>query len=190
MRHGQTDWNLAGRVQGHTDIPLNNTGQQQASDAARQFTDIGLSWDLVVSSSLGRAKQTAQIVAEITKVPFMGERESLIEQNYGDAEGSLVEDLPVRWPERNFPHAEADADVGRRGLQAIDDLITEFDGSRVLAVSHGALIRRIISVILDETYENVPRIPNVSVSQLRRTSAGWQVLTVGGTPLEQAILHT
>lgn len=187
MRHGQTAWNLQGLVQGHTDIPLNDTGRQQAHEAAAQFAEIGDEWDLIVSSPLQRARQTAQIVAEVLNISYEGDRASLIEQNYGDAEGSLVSELPVRWPGRSFTNGEPDTELGARGLRALDALVAEFPDSRVLAVGHGAFIRRIIATIAEEDYDRVPRIPNVSVSTLSRTHDAWEVLTVGGTPREQAI---
>lgn len=187
MRHGQTDWNREGLVQGRTDIALNDTGRQQAREAAAQFDELGDTWDVIVSSTLQRAVETAQIVATVLGVPYAGGREMLVEQNYGDAEGSLVSELPVKWPGRQFPGGEPDADVGRRGIRALDELIDEFPDQRVLAVSHGALIRRLISFAVDEAYERIPRIPNVSLSTMRRLTGAWEVVTVGGTPLEQAL---
>ena len=62
LRHGQTDWNIDFRLQGITDIPLNETGIGQARDAARAIDSN--EWDLVVSSPLGRAIETAEIVSK------------------------------------------------------------------------------------------------------------------------------
>lgn len=187
MRHGQTDWNREGLVQGRTDIALNDTGRQQAREAAEQFVELGDTWDVIVSSTLRRAAETAQIVATVLGVPYEGSRDRLVEQDYGEAEGSLVSELPLKWPDRQFPGGEPDAAVGRRGLRALDELIDEFPKQRVLAVSHGALIRRLISFAVDESYDRIPRIPNVSMSRLRRATGAWEVVTVGGTPLEQVL---
>ena len=187
MRHGQTAWNLQGLVQGRTDIPLNNTGRQQAHDAAEQFKEIGHEWDLVVSSTLRRAEETARIVSEVLNIPYGGKRSGLVEQNYGDAEGALVNELHETWPDRNFPNGEPDDAVGSRGLRALDELLDDYPENRILAVSHGGLIRRLIATTIGEAYEHVPRIPNVSVSTLRRDPESWAVVTVAGTPIERAI---
>ena len=73
LRHGETDWNRAMRFQGRTDVPLNETGRQQARDAAQCMLDEGESWDAVVTSPLSRARETGQIVAETLGAEF-GER--------------------------------------------------------------------------------------------------------------------
>ncbi|MET0318796.1 MAG: histidine phosphatase family protein, partial [Rhodococcus fascians] len=60
VRHGETDWNLHGRLQGSSDIPLNDTGRAQAREAVYELSDH--SWDLLVSSPLSRAAETADII--------------------------------------------------------------------------------------------------------------------------------
>ena len=61
IRHGQTDWNLADKLQGSSDIPLNDTGRGQALEAAGLLA--GVEWSAIVSSPLGRARETAEIIA-------------------------------------------------------------------------------------------------------------------------------
>jgi len=72
LRHGQTDWNLQGRLQGHTDIPLNATGLDQAHAAADMLADQGI--DIIVSSPLVRALKTAAIISERIDRPIYIER--------------------------------------------------------------------------------------------------------------------
>jgi broad specificity phosphatase PhoE len=84
LRHGQTDWNIDLRLQGSSDIPLNETGIKQAQLAADYLLDSH--WDLVLASPLSRAHDTAKIVAsalglEIVIIP------ELIERSFGVAEG-------------------------------------------------------------------------------------------------------
>lgn len=184
MRHGQTDWNLAGRVQGHTDIPLNDTGRAQALEAALAFADDhGL--EAITSSPLARARETAEIIAHHLRIPLLDPLPILIEQNYGEAEGVSVKELSKRWPDRNFAGGESSAEVAGRGLQAIEHL-ADLD-HRVLAVTHGAYIRRIISTVTGFEYYDVPGIINAQVTELAKTASGWHVLSVNGLTASEAL---
>lgn len=185
IRHGQTDWNLAERVQGRTDVPLNATGREQARRAAQLLAAADEEWDLVVSSPLSRAHETAAIIAEALGVRLGDAHDGLIEQDFGEAEGTLVADLTTRWPSREFPGGELDGDVGVRGVRAITDLSDALEGARrVLAVSHGSFIRSTIANASGLAFQQVPRLENTSVSMLHRNPA-WRVLTVGGTPFDE-----
>src|SRR5271166_6747038 len=97
FRHGETDWNRAGRLQGHTDTPLNATGLAQAQALAERLRPHQL--DAVVSSDLARAWTTARIVAEGLCVPLISEP-GLRETNIGEAEG-------LYWPEVKSRFGEA-----------------------------------------------------------------------------------
>ena len=97
IRHGQTDWNLDGLMQGRTDIPLNDTGREQALVAASALS--GERWDAVVSSPLVRARETAELIATALGVPLGGSYDELVEQDFGAAEGTPVSELDVRWPD-------------------------------------------------------------------------------------------
>ena len=88
LRHGQTDWNLQGRFQGHSDIPLNETGLSQAHSAAERLADRGI--ELVISSPLIRALKTAAIVAERIQRPLRVDSR-LMERTFGSFEGLVVE---------------------------------------------------------------------------------------------------
>ena len=85
LRHGQTDWNVEARLQGSTDIPLNDTGRAQARAAAAFFKDRGLT--RIVTSPLIRAHETARLVGEqLGLEPVIDAR--LIERNFGLFEGT------------------------------------------------------------------------------------------------------
>ena len=84
VRHGQTDWNRAGRMQGILDIPLNEKGLEQARETARLLKDE--QFDAVYLSPLLRTRQTAQIICEGRRVPMIEERR-LIERDMGEFEG-------------------------------------------------------------------------------------------------------
>ncbi|WP_353813464.1 histidine phosphatase family protein [Agromyces sp. SYSU T00266] len=185
VRHGQTDWNLRGLMQGRTDIPLNDTGRAQAEQAARTLDPAD--WDVVVSSTLGRARETAAIVAEGLGLPVVGEYDDLVEQDFGDAEGTLVSQIDERWPGREFPGKEPEHEVGPRGARALERIAADHAGARVLAVAHGTLIRHVLGELSGHDARTYPKLDNLSVSRVRRADAAWQVLTVGGTPFDEVL---
>jgi 2,3-bisphosphoglycerate-dependent phosphoglycerate mutase len=127
FRHGETDWNRAGRLQGHIDTPLNATGLAQAEALAESLRAHRL--DAVVSSDLSRALNTAQIVALHLGVPLTIDH-GLRETSVGDAEGLLWEEakarfgaeLTERWYSDGntaFPGGETGRATLTRGLAAL-----------------------------------------------------------------------
>ncbi len=93
LRHGQTDWNLEGRYQGHTDIPLNRAGIAEAQAAAECLAEVAI--DRIVVSPLIRAVATAAIVAERLGKPIQIER-GLVERNFGSFNGLVVREVKAR----------------------------------------------------------------------------------------------
>ena len=178
IRHGQTDWNLAARMQGRTDIPLNDTGREQALVAAAALANE--SWDAVVSSPLGRARETGEIIATALGVPFGASYDELIEQDFGAAEGTPVAELDTRWPDRDFAGKEPDDEVGPRGIRGLERIARDQRSARVLAVAHGTLIRHTLAAITGHETRLYPKLDNASSSFVRFTDAAWRVLTVGG----------
>ena len=198
IRHGQTDWNLAARMQGRTDIPLNDTGRAQARAAASAFA--AEPWHAVVSSPLGRARETAAILAEHLDLPLGSAYDELIEQEFGEAEGAFVADLDTRWPDRDFAGKEPDHEVGERGVRGLERVARDHDGKRVLVVAHGTLIRHTLAAITGHDPRHYPRLDNLSWSHVRAnrptastealasTDAAWQVLTVAGVEFADVLV--
>ena len=92
IRHGQTDQNLAFRIQGQRDFPLNETGEAQARDAHDKFRELGIEFDRVYTSPLSRARRTAEIV--VGRSEGMIPEPRLIEMDYGPYEGCDLKKLP------------------------------------------------------------------------------------------------
>ncbi|ANJ26160.1 histidine phosphatase family protein [Agromyces aureus] len=186
IRHGQTDWNFAGRLQGRTDIPLNAVGRAQARAAASAYA--GGYWEAVVSSPLGRARETAEILADALDLPFTGTYDELLEQEYGEAEGITGAELATRWPDRVIPGKEADADVAARGRRAMHRIAAEHDGQHVLVVAHGAFLRHTLSSVSGHDARHYPRFDNLSSSVVQFANGAWHVRTIGDVPyLEAAV---
>ena len=148
VRHGETDWNRDRRIQGSTDIALNDTGRAQARAAAA-----GLRGDIIVSSDLSRARETAEIIAAELDLPAPTLYPDLRERAYGDAEGVDAADFIRRWGDwhtAEVPGAEPWPHLRERGLRALAAVVrdarraTAPAAASVVVVTHGALIRELI----------------------------------------------
>lgn len=158
VRHGETDWNAARRIQGSTDIPLNDTGRAQAAETAAQlvarFDEMhGGAHPLIVSSDLSRARETAQIIAAAFGADEPRLYPHLRERAYGIAEGMTVEDYRARYGEfnrDNVPGAESDLQLRIRAVDAVRRVVRDARRRHapldvpVIAVAHGALIGQLI----------------------------------------------
>jgi broad specificity phosphatase PhoE len=155
IRHGETDWNRDRRIQGSTDIPLNDTGRQQARDAAellRETLDPAVPV-VVASSDLSRARETAEIIADLLGVAAPRLYPALRERSYGEAEGIDSAEFAARWGDwhtAEVPGAEPWADLRARALagmrQVVDDVRRETApvAASLVVVAHGALIREVL----------------------------------------------
>lgn len=149
IRHGQTDWNASARIQGATDIPLNDVGRGQAADAVAPLKRYD--WDFIVSSPLSRAAETADLIGEQLGLDAARRIPGLIERNYGPAEGlSAGAELDaLRFP-GGFHGAETEAAVAARGIAALRQLAEQHPGARIIVVAHGTLIRLSLEHALDQ----------------------------------------
>jgi probable phosphoglycerate mutase len=152
FRHGETDWNREGRLQGHTDTPLNATGLVQAEALTERLRPHRL--DAVVSSDLARAWTTARIVAEGLGVPLIREP-GLREAQIGEAEGlfwpevktRFGETLTERWftdDDAAFPGGETGLETRTRGLTALRRFAGEQPYRRIGVSTHGAMVRQLM----------------------------------------------
>ena len=174
LRHGQTDWNIDLRLQGSTDILLNDTGRTQARLAASSLNRED--WDVIIASPLSRAKDTADIVAlelgmNVVVVP------ELIERSFGVAEGldhaswrKLYESHEV------IEGLESLEDLRTRTVQLLDLIANEYSGKRVLAVSHGAFIRKVLNIVTNgELPLEGERLSNASLNRFMHADGTWTI---------------
>jgi probable phosphoglycerate mutase len=156
FRHGETDWNRDGRLQGRIDVPLNATGLAQAEALARELLRHRI--EAVVSSDLLRAWTTGRIVAEALGVPLFAE-EGLRETSVGEAEGLLWaeakgrfgEGLTERWftdDDAAFPGGESGFETRMRGLAALRRFAAANPYRRIGVSTHGAMIRQLMRYAL------------------------------------------
>jgi probable phosphoglycerate mutase len=163
VRHGQTDWNLSGRAQGHADIPLNATGRAQAQAVARVLA--GLDPVRLWSSDLARAWQTAEAVAEATGLPIECDHR-LREYDVGERSGLTLDEAAERFPEEYaayragrsatlVPGEETTEQVRDRVVPALLDCFAGLDaGETGIAVMHGACLRVGLMGLIGWPWEN------------------------------------
>ncbi len=175
IRHGQTDWNREGRLQGSSDIPLNDTGREQAGEAERMLE--AWTWDAVVSSPLSRARETARIVAEGLDLPLGPAYDELVERDYGPLEGLPADEAMARWPDRRYPGAEPLDDVVARCLAGLARIDADHPAQNVVVVCHGTIMKY---TLIRLTGYPVEVILNGTVSTIERDGDGWRVLTING----------
>lgn len=154
VRHGETDWNRDRRIQGRTDIPLNDTGRQQARDAAAALrATLENRPVMMVSSDLARASETAQIMALELGLPEPRQHSDLRERAYGTAEGIGSDEFLERWGDwhtAEVPGAETRPHLRARALRALRRVgadarrATAPVAASLIVVTHGALIREVI----------------------------------------------
>ena len=145
VRHGQTDWNLERRVQGHTDIPLNAAGIAEAERLARELAMEPLV--AVFSSDLVRARDTAAAVAERHGLPVTIDP-ALREKDFGTWEGLTDTEIAKRFPDAaqgKWGDGETTEVVAERAVAAIDRIRTLHPGGTVLVVSHGGPLRALLA---------------------------------------------
>lgn len=174
VRHGETDWNRDGRWQGLSDTRLNDRGREQARELAAQLDGV----DVLYSSDLARARETAEIVAERLGLEVRVD-ERLRERGFGEWEGLNADEIEQRfadahrlWKAGEGPGAENaepfDAFAARiHGF--VDEVLEEHQGKSVLVVSHGGSIRVIhaLATGLDYVRDHrlIPGVPNCAVAR-------------------------
>lgn len=175
LRHGQTDWNIDFRLQGVTDIPLNETGIAQARDAAAVIDSAD--WDLILTSPLSRARDTAQIVAEVNGLGQVHIEPLLLERSFGEAEGLGHEEWKAKYADTNLvPGGESLSELESRATQLLEKLAVDHAGKRVLAVSHGALIRKLLRLVsAGEFPRDGERLGNASMSVFVHDGISWSI---------------
>ena len=154
-RHGQTDWNVENRFQGHSDIPLNKVGHYQASEAAKVLA--ALRPDRIISSDLIRAQETAAPLAGLTDIK-VEINPNLRETDGGLWEGKLASEnrashgeLFANWYEGGDEPAgvtgERRSEVAKRAVSVIEKETTNFSGT-IVFVTHGGTVRSVLGSIL------------------------------------------
>lgn len=179
VRHGETDWNAAGRLQGVQDVPLNARGREQArlGGLALRPAVCGREWDLVLTSPLRRAAETARIIRDIAGVPRLEAVPELAERDYGAASGLTRAELAVRFPDGVVPGEEARASVRDRSVGALAAWVGRRPGARIVVVSHGGVISALLRSVSGGAVTVLPgSLGNACLNVLHHHDGHWRVL--------------
>jgi 2,3-bisphosphoglycerate-dependent phosphoglycerate mutase len=150
LRHGESEGNQAGWIQGQTNSSLTDKGRQQAQALAKYWAAEGIYFDLAICSTLSRALETATIICEMIQTPL--ETEPLWqERGFGEIEGKSSDELLQLQPYPDFYHpflppapgAESQVDLYIRACQAVENLLLRQEGN-YLVVSHGSILNMVM----------------------------------------------
>jgi probable phosphoglycerate mutase len=191
VRHAETDWNRAGRMQGYLDSPLTALGEAQAQALAEALADEGIGH--LYSSDQGRAVRTASVLAMRCGATLVTD-ERLRERHYGDLAGLTWQGLRAQHPELHARFAARDGDFVPPGgeslhqfrdrvLPALADIAGRHPGERVVVVTHGGVVglvyRHALSIPIDAPRDY--RLDNASINRFRCVHGHWQLQAWGDT---------
>lgn len=192
IRHGETDWNAEGRMQGRVNVPLNAKGVEQAERLAERLADEERI-DILYTSPLLRARATAEIVgAKFGLVPIADMR--LVERSVGQLEGLTLADFKERYPDLHrqwqeskehirLPNAETREDCVERIESFLAMARPRHEGARVALVTHGGTLGLLFAMLLElDIRKRLPfRFDNASFSKVELTKASPRIELLNDT---------
>ena len=173
IRHGSTSWNKAGRMQGSTDIPLDEEGLDQARKLGARLADED--WDVIYTSHLSRAKKTGEIIAAAIGLPVVLEDKRLQEVSGGQTEGTTDDERVAKWGaewralDLGVEKPEA---VFERGKAFMEEVLQAHGGKKILIVSHGGFIRNMLRNLVPD-FVFTEHLKNTAVTRFVVNEAGW-----------------
>ena len=187
VRHGQSMGNLKGGFAGHTDYPLSDLGHKQARITADFLKDEHI--ETVISSTLTRAKQTAEPIAADRGLEVIGCKE-FMEMNFGDWEGKPLDEVEreyngavTSWKREMYktvcPNGESTIDCYNRAVNALKDTAVKYNGHDICIVSHGAIIKCLCCFLHGlpiEKLQDVVWADNASVTKLEYKDGKFKII--------------
>lgn len=175
VRHGQTDSNFAGRLQGREDRELNAQGEEQVRQSAvylaRQH------WDVLATSPTRRARQTAGILAEHLGMSDIEEMHEFVAREPGAAYNLTRQEIEERFPDGNVPGSESREDVRERAMGGLNKLASKYPGKNMLVVAHREGINSILRTISGgEIGTGVTQLAIGSLSFLELRDGEWKII--------------
>lgn len=171
VRHGQTDWNLQGYIQGRENNPLNQVGLQQARETAQFLKQ--QKWDMIISSPLIRAYDTAKEIAKEAGIASIILDNSFLERNFGEISGQKVavyldSDLSQTW--EGF---ETDEEIKARVWKGMEEVIRKYEGKRLIVVAHSHAIKAFLTQIAPEKLQMRSKFNNACSSFASYEKGQW-----------------
>ena len=187
VRHGETDWNAERRLQGYTDIPLNARGLAQAAQMAKALKKAHFQFDVLYTSDLQRAKQTAQAIEDSYAVSATSHN-LLRERHLGALQGLTTSEAPLLEPELWQAHLSRDIHQELRGGESILQFATrikavfqeiqeKYTGKTILIVSHGGALDMMYRMVSNQALdaERAITVPNASLNWISCDGPNWKV---------------
>lgn len=179
VRHGETDWNVQGIIQGQTDVPLNDIGKHQALQCGEYLSK--KDFDMIISSPLKRAKESAEIINGILNLPIIY-NENLKERYFGIAEGNSKNNLIKRYPNQVYPGQESRLALNKRVMMELNKIIENHPNKRIIIVAHGAVINSMLSSITNHIMgSRITTLKNGSFTILDVKESIWQIKSANQT---------
>jgi probable phosphoglycerate mutase len=191
VRHGETDWNATGRIQGHSDTPLNAAGYQQARQVAQRLTREPV--QALYSSDLARAFQTATVIGHTLGLTVVTSPQ-LRERRYGLWEGLTSAEIQTRYPAQftewrarstDFapPQGETRSQLLTRALAELHTIARRHASQVVVVVTHGGFCYVLINHILGSVDGDRREFTfgNASIHTLEVTADRWSVISLNET---------
>jgi probable phosphoglycerate mutase len=194
IRHGETAWNAERRLQGHTDVPLNAKGELQARQLAQALKDTEFTFDVLYTSDLRRAADTAYAVTQLFGVEAKVEV-ALRERHFGSLQGLSTSEAPLLRPDIWQAHISRDLDHELEGGESIQqfalrvqnilgEIQAQHSGQTILIFSHGGTLDMMYRIASNQALsaERVASVPNTSLNWItHQQGAGWTVEQWGDT---------
>jgi probable phosphoglycerate mutase len=174
IRHGSTAWNKEGRAQGSSDIPLDDDGLSQAQALGERLSKE--KWDLIYSSNLLRAKQTAETLGKYVGINDIEYDNRIREIGGGQIEGTTEDERIAKWGNhwRELDLGIESSEAGtRRALSFIEDITNKHKNKNILVVSHGSLIRHLLKGLIPHV-NTEEHLKNTSITKVTKTTGNWE----------------
>ncbi len=195
VRHGETEWNVAGKLQGHHDSPLTEAGIRQAMERSQTFQD--LHFADAFSSDIFRAQRTAEIItadhqlviktSQLLRERRLGKYEGWEYQQFQDELRETLEKREALSEEEQFAHhlapeIESDAEIAERMIQFLRETAVAYPGKKVLVVSHGGIIKATLQKIgaLGNSHPSAARIQNLGYAVIDSDGVDFFVKELNG----------
>jgi probable phosphoglycerate mutase len=187
VRHGETNWNVERRLQGHTDVDLNQRGVAQAMQMAKAIKAIDLQFDVLYTSDLQRAAKTAGAIESVFNTKAIV-NESLRERHLGVLQGLRTDEAPEREPELWESHITRDIHQDLRGGEsianfaqrintALEQIRQQHIGKTILIVSHGGALDMMYRLASNQALDadRAVSVPNASLNWISHNGNAWKV---------------
>lgn len=180
IRHGETDWNREDRLQGREDIELNERGREQARVTADYLH--GYNWNVVVTSPLKRAGETASIIADHLGIERVDVMPEFIQRDYGAASGMTYKEIDLAFPDGKIPRLEDRYELHLRCMEGLNALPIKYPSSNVLVVTHSAVIKAILGGVSGhEVNVGGRHMGNAGLSLLQFHGGAWEIESYNAT---------